>query len=794
MANNSKRNSNRAGAVLITVLTVACFAAILLTAVLTFVKRAHTNAFNNYNSEQAYYIASSALGSVHDYFEQEKTQNYPTLVSYAEAGTEGTITLGNDAISSLIPGGDCKVNISKVNEGYIRLSVTGYYNGQAETINAYYAVTPGQKAPGINNALYSDGGAGFGSAATSSGSVTMRGDYVATNDSTGAGSIITGHDFDVLTAFYWGNDPNGTANSYIVVGHNFNYNNGLLDINPTHPKNNDNVSQFISVAGAFNMRLGATIGRAGQEFDVYCSTANIAATNHVNMYGNLYVYKLDDFAEIHNASCGCTTTEDQNGDLNFTNAGRFELFGDAFVEGDISINGGGECHIIHGTLYISPETTITGPASITTDGASITCDYISGEGLTNDKVREWIQKKYLKINGVSNAATDEELAGKVLTDPINHGSSSSRNSKPVTSFDNYENDYPSTDEFLANPKNLDVYNAYVSAGLTNIESFRRTTGEQPHEKNNTRVPDSEIGVSFDYIIDSGNGCYIDNSDCTIGRSDHYNYVLIDMDKIDGNFVVRLRGSNINLNYTYFIIKNGVRDTNGDFITQPDKFCYFIVEDRSGTDGSFISMSKSTIIDYNTFKYVFKDNRALDISATYDPNTGDLTEANDKTAPSGFKYKLNDTSYVDFGVYTPNAERIYFLLRENDELFTGEDGTTNDDGLPLVMEGIVYGPGNDNGPGAYVHGMGKGMSWEVNKSGNQVKMPLVLKNNSSDEVEVLNKYKDCRLAFIGAVICGSFKDERENFWVSFIPPAPGAGVGDGGSEDVGTVTFSHYESR
>lgn len=208
MANNhSGRGANRQGAVLLTVITVACFAAVLLTAIISFVNRSHTNAYNNYNSEQAYYIASSALGSIHDYFEADG--DYSTLLAMADdnsgTGTTGTIKLGDNDISSLIPGGDCKVAVTWMGDAYIRVSVTGTCNGQYETLNAYYAVTPMNKPVKIKNALYAHSDSTFTMAASGQGAISTAGDIslAGGNGADFRGTLACGGDFFIENKLYW---------------------------------------------------------------------------------------------------------------------------------------------------------------------------------------------------------------------------------------------------------------------------------------------------------------------------------------------------------------------------------------------------------------------------------------------------------------------------------------------------------------------------------------------------------------------------------------------------------------
>ncbi len=780
MANNSKRNSNRAGAVLITVLTVACFAAILLTAVLTFVKRAHTNAFNNYNSEQAYYIASSALGSVHDYFEQEKTQNYPTLVSYAEAGTEGTITLGNDAISSLIPGGDCKVNISKVNEGYIRLSVTGYYNGQAETINAYYAVTPGQKASGIDNALYSNGAANFNQQCSNTGSVTTGGDYNTTNGSTSSGSVICGKDLNVLTGYHWKNDANGAANSYIVVGHNFNTNNGSFVVEPRFAKTEDNVTQFLSIGGRFWTSLETHIGLADKEFDVYCSTAKVTSTNVFEMYGNLYVYKLDDFDKVH-GSCGCGITADDMGDLELANQSTLEIYGDVFVEGDVILSAVGNSRNIHGTLYVSPTTEFKGTKP-SLDQQKLTVDAISGDGLTTEKVRQWINAGYLRINGVSGT-TDADLAGKVLTDPINHGSASSRNHKPEVDFDpNYIKTYETTQEFLDNPDNATIKTKYQKALNTNLKDYKN------------EFTDSELGIKFDYKVDGrlasdgGNGCMIDEATLEGDGNKFANggkRVLVDMNQFTGDYVIRVKGVPMhvyewdpvygNVDYDVnqmsmptIIVKNGIRNDDGSWSSTKSEGCLYIIADETSPNMRY-RFFKTGIMDYYTYKFLMKNDYGLNIGGYGKDGNGvvELNATSGYAAPNG----------SDHGVYTPDRTRIFLMLKPGDSMTAGETQDRANGNDPLI-EAVVYAP-----------------QASCNISTYGCNDLLFLRDPGTNQLSYLSVDQTyARLTILGAIICETFTGD-EQFGVGFIPPSTDTNLGGGGAgQSVGSVKFSHYESR
>lgn len=795
MANNSKRSSNRAGAVLITVLTVACFAAILLTAVLTFVKRAHTNAYNNYNSEQAYYIASSALGSVHDYFEQQKDQNYPDLVTYAEANTNGTITLGNSAIGSVIPGGDCKVNISKVNDGYIRLSVTGYYNGQAETINAYYAVTPGQKPPGIDNAFYSNGTASFNQQCTNTGSVTTGSTYYTGNNSNSSGSIITGGDFIVDTKYSWSNDPNSLANSFIVAQGSLIQKNDNVSFVPTLPKKDDNISQFISLGGAYFGCNDVTIGgTSGNGMDLYCNALFVGPPNgyYANEYssvsfpgasailtvnGNVYCYKIEDTDSRFYGN-------DQDGDFIVTSGtGGVIINGDLFVEGDINIgvgnlNGGFN---VNGTLYVSPTT------NITSGGVKIKCDAISGDGLTFARVAQWMADGVLEINGVNTSTVVQEYnsnktnpnlesilqmvfgTDKVRTDPINHGSASSRNYKPATKFeDNYAKTYETTPEFLANSQNSVINQKYIAANLTNMSVYKK---ENYHDN------DLNLDVAFyiDGTHDSG-GCYIDAT--SVGGNPNLftegngKIIFVDMNQFSGDYVIRVKGmgSPRQFNMPMIIVKNGERDAQGNITTQPEG-CLYIISDNDMGDNLNIYVNSlgntgAGLMDYYTYMYVVKQNRGINIAGFGSNGSGvvELNASSGYTGPDG----------QDHGVYTPVQTRSFIMLNPGDKI------TLSNYGSGSVIEGVIYAP---------LAAIDAGTGYGSDKF-------YLLKDVNSTELKkfTLNGQDDIRMSVLGAIICED-ATLHQTFGVSFVPPSTDTKLGgDGSGEDVGSVTFSHYESR
>ena len=800
MANNSKRSSNRAGAVLITVLTVACFAAILLTAVLTFVKRAHTNAYNNYNSEQAYYIASSALGSVHEYFEGQKDQNYPDLVAYAEANTNGTITLGNSAIGSVIPGGDCKVNISKVNDGYIRLSVTGYYNGQAETINAYYTVTPGQKASGIDNALYSNGAANFEHTCKNTGSITTGNSYITSNNPSSSGSVITGGDFMIKTQYTWKSDPNGEASSYVVVQGSMFADNQNAQFIPSNSKKNpmsgtyDNSSLFIALGRAYFGGNNLIIGdqTADLEMDMYCNTAFIgapAASDYyrqkyyasegfantgaiLTMCGNLYCYKIEDPSsdDYNNA---------QDGDLIVTSdvAGA-DIEGDVFVEGNIifrtnnkgfkikKINSG-DPNSGGGTLYVSPTTEIRSDVGPLNAGSKIVCDAVSGDGLTYARVAQWMADGVLEINGVNTSTVVQEYnsnktnpnlesilqmafgTDKVRTDPINHGSANSRNYKPSVQFDpNYIKNYETTQEFLdKTPDNVNLKANYEAASLVDMEVYKQAA----------KYHDDELNLDFDYYIngsqDSG-GCYIDDPT----RFQNGGYVFVDMNAINDDYVIRIKGtSSTTIMMPTFIVKNGTRNEDGSWISAAKHCLYIIAEDQA--EDMTVFFSSTGIFDYYTYKYVIKEGRAVN-TAGYGKNGMGVVE---KNASPG------DADFPD-GIFTPERTRTFLMVNPGDNVILNN---ANNGGS--FIEAVIYAPQAN-------------FTW---RSYGRQNVKFLTNINSYETAPLPD---NSPLAVLGAIICDQMQ-AQQGFGVSFIPPSTDTNLGgNGGSENVDSVTFSHYESR
>lgn len=773
MANNhSGHKSNRQGAVLMTVLTVACFAAILLTAVITFVKRAHTNAYNNYNSEQAYYIASSALGSIHDYFE-EADGKYTKLIDMANAngktGTDGTITLGDVAMSELVPGGDCTVNVSYMGDNaYIRVSVTGYCNGQCETINAYYTINNNSKPANIDNALYCNGESNFAMSCSSTGSITTGKDFVAqSNNSSATGTIVTGGNFATRTTYHWTNDPNNTANSYIVAKGNFYINNSGCSFLPTLAKNEDNKAQFISIGGAFAPIQSVKIGTDSvKQMDLYCNACYLGGMDSsdphylsgdgknsmsLEMYGNMYCYKDDAYVG-----------KPENGSFIIHNdATGMSLYGNLYVEGIIKLETNHNVNV-YGTLYIDPlNTTIT-----TNSGHPITVDAISGNGLNATQVAQWINNGSLRIrktpgvDGTYVTATDvtTDTEGKyVKQEAINHGTATSRSYKPEVDFDNYKREYENTADFLNNKDTVKAL--YNSAASKPISDYA------------TSLTDSNLGITFTHVVTDS--CYIDTNSFP-EPGGHTYYVLVDVDSAGKDVVLRLKpgvqwdGSNgISLENVVFVVKNGKPDSDGKIPASVKSFCYIIAEDSSST--MTVSLSKTIVVDYYTYKNVIKEGKAINLT-TYLDDDGNIQ--NYISANSGYTYNGSD-----YGVYTPMPTRTYIMANEGDTITMGNQ-TQNSDEVPLVCEAVVY------APNATIESSGYGSDkWVFLKDVNSTALGMLSDINS-----------DTRLACLGALICETFNGNSNTFGVSFVPPAPGSGVGASSSESTTKVEFSHYESR
>lgn len=807
--NERKRSSNRSGAVLLTVLTVACFAAVLLTAVISFVNRAHTNAYNNYNSEQAYYIASSALGSIHDYFEKDG-MDYTTLLDMADAnsgnGSQGTLKLQDGSgvydLENLIPGSDCSVSVTRSGQGYIKVSVTGYCLGQAETINAYYSIMGLTNPATIDNVLYSNGSTGFGQSASSVGSLTTRSSYNTSNNATAAGSVITGADFNVLTTYKWQTDPNNKAGSFVIAGHNFYINDGGdCTFEPANRKNDDNTSQYISVGGMFSPDKPITIGLAGaneQYMDLYCSTVNLTGNSRLTTYGNVYCYKLSDadWDKVHahtdlsdyeknrcalqvstawdntlnkNVVTGIITplTKDENGDfIVYGSSNGFEINGDLYVEGDIRImDGNDKPYSVNGTLYVDSATTISSSKS------PIICNAISGAGLDEETIYKWIDDGVLRIRmtaGSNNYWTVAQLRAMfpanrvqyIKKDGIVKGTVTSRNYKPSTDFGNYERNYESTEDFLAG--NVEVKQKLDVA-------FNMPVGGHAASSDNlfaANVTDDELGMHFDYVIPSAD---VPTSSCQLTGSYDQKNILIDMNKVTGDFVVELDKSLSFSNGVNIVIKNGEFDENtGKWVPgkEPDGFCYFIYDQD---EPNMTLNGTVSVFDYYTYKYFMKEQYALNLTSKVNSDDGSI-ENYIFQKKDGSPYK--DAGGNTYGVYTPQPCRTYLMLKNGDTFNTG-DIVGNCCG-PLEL--IFYAP--DGALNSSAFGLQTGKYYRGN-------------GTTIEGLSALGT--DARLGILGAIIDEKFTGHN-TFGVEFVAPAPGSGVGTSGSESTTEIKFDHYESR
>lgn len=761
----SNKDSNKKGSTLLTVVVVSCFAAILIAAVLGFVQRAHKNAFINYNSEQAYYIATSALDSIHDYLEKDGA-DYTTLLDMAKAnggaGSNGTIKLGDNTIEDIIPGGECTMSVSYMGSAYIKVAVTGKCNGQEKTINAYYSVVDNSVPAQIDNAIYANANITFQLSAENAGSITTKGDYQTSNDPHSKGSIITDGDFLVRTQYTWTDDPDGCG-SFVVVGGSFNNNNPTKFL-PSYSKViEQNVSEYISIEDAFIPAAEYQMGTEAKVMDMYANTAYIGGVSggdhyydakytkndcQVKIFGNLYCYKIENSADD---DFGHT----DDGDLIINgNSSSLNVTGNVFVEGDIvNRTQGNDRLVIKGTLFLSDD------SEITTD-APIVCDAISYTTNTPAKVKDLISAGKVRIPKVpggndyysatefdtliSNAATDDAAKARleeiVKNEAIIHTVSNSRNYKPSTDYNDYKRDYQTTAEFVENTDTVkNLYQNALVTGTHKISNFEQ------------KLNDSYTGIEFDYVVNE-KYCLIDNSQIDSIRGKE---ILVDMTQFTGDCVIVINTDNQSrtLEDVDIIVKNQIRNDDGSIATEAEGFCYIILAyDNDEDTTSTLQLKWVNIYDYCTYKNVVLDNKAINLSS--------YVGADDEV--------INDINTNQ--VYTPSLGRIYLMLNEGDRLDFPQNSSQ------YLIEAVLYAPGVD------VTSVGSGHNG-YNYVFDATKPDVISKFTN-------NKY----VAFLGAMICNTYKDTSNTFAVAFSAPAPGSGVGASGSASKTKITFSHYESR
>lgn len=761
-----RKNSNKNGSTLLTVVVVSCFAAILIAAALGFVQRAHKNAYINYNSEQAYYIATSALDSIHDYLEKDGA-DYTTLLDMAGAnggaGSEGTIKIGDLMVEDLIPGGECKVNVSYMGTAYIKVAVTGACNGQEKTINAYYSVVTNSVPAQIDNAIYADASITFSLSAENAGSVTSNGEYRTSNNSKSSGSIITDGNFHVNTSYTWTDDPDGCG-SFIVVGKNFLNENSGTTFYPSYSKVlEQNVSEFITIEGGFMPRQSMKVGTAPKVMDIYANSVYLGGAKNSNtyydtalgggpnsmqleMFGNMYCYKIENATDDKYGHA-------DDGDFIVNNdATSMDLTGNMYVEGDIVAMTNHDIRI-KGTLFISDTTEIT-----TMSNRGVICDSISFSTNSPQKVLDLIKNNKIripKVPGTSdyytasefqnliNSTSDSDkarLAEIVKTDAIVHAVSNSRNYKPSTDYNDYKRDYQSTADFVKDSST--VKNFYQSALVTSTNKISNFA---------TKLNDSYTGLEFEYVVDD-NYCLIDNTQIDqLKQKD----ILVDMTQFSGDCVIVIDTNNQSrtLESLNIIIKNQVKADDGTVTTPAEGFCYIILAyDDNDSTTSQLNLQWVNIFDYCTYKNVIKDGKAINLTS--------YVGADDEV--------INDI-YTN-QIYTPNLGRTYLMINEGDKLTFPQNSSS------YICEAILYAPGVD------VESQGCGHSG------------LKYLFDATKQDVITGFSNDKRVGFLGAMICESFKDVSNTFGVAFSAPAPGSGVGASGSEGKTKITFSHYESR
>lgn len=815
-----KQRSNNDGAVLLTVLTVACFAAILLTAVLSFVGRAHTNAYNNYNSEQAYYIASSALGSIHDYFE-EADGSYTQLMNMAtangNAGTSGTLKFSgssdNKEISDLISDSNCTVKVSRMGDGYIKVAVTGYCRGQAETINAYYTVEEEKSNGNIDNALYSDGSTSLDVCASSSGPFTSRDSYNIRNNTVATGTVVAGFNFVTNANYTWKSDTTKNAKNYVIVGHNCLLNNPVnflpKDKKTADGTTPDNTSQFIAVGGMFSVVNGPTqIGDiGGKEMDVYCNNFSMSSNSAYTQYGNIYCYKMteDEFKKVHSLQttdltknpCDCGTLDmSKNGKFTLKPESNFIVDGSVYIDGEFDFAAKPQHETkISGDLYLGADTKIiynestfyNGTQSNVNFSARLTITKLHAPGLTYKDVATLVKHGVIRFEGTTEdwAKNIDPNAGDTVLSPIlspyfdtvtfSNNVPTSREAKPQTDFidGNYQKSYEPTADYLS--KHIEVKTAFEVAANDptkfDIKNYFVTGGHTESDLNNT---------SFDYYIDHSNdgvnACVLSGLNGANRNSGQGATIFVDLDKIGADFVIVLKpqwGNSLtfeqNQGNPTIVVKNGEMDENGEWTKKPEHNLYIITAKDDA--GYKITGQKFGIFDYYTYKYVCIERRAINI-ASYIENG----EQKGRVFASAADNEFTDKSGTAVGVYTPMPTRTYFMLyNDKDELHLeqGEDGT------PIFIEATIYAP--------------KSLIEIPDSYGS--KQVYLLKDPDSKKVTFLDDADgtNARLSCLGAIVCSQFKCGNQ-FGVSFVPPSPDAGIGGGSSSGGTKIEFSHYESR
>ena len=697
-----KKQNNRKGVVLVTVVMVMSVAFILIGAIMSFVQLNTTQTMRNYKKQQAFMTASTYLESFVSEIERQTTvtASDPTSTDYqnqmlrrknyinqlntlANNGTSTkNVTVDGQSIQDKNMG-ELEISLKRLSTDNISITAKCNYKGETDQCSVHiYLPANAKKGPMENAIEYT----GSGNVHNNNGSVLG-----------GVARINKGNDLDVTFnlqndgvvsggQFFYGNVVNKTRSNVNLqksfdknnegdyTGQGFTVSRNLTVENEWSITSTMDASlgaNYVNVGGDINVKNNTGVGCAvdgtnttgSKPIDVYCTNFNKEG-NFYYQNGNLYVNKLEGESA---SSSGNLTVK----------AGKMYVDGDIFVQGDLTIEAGTDKE-----LKVTPGHHIYVDGDVTNGG---TISYTDGTGDQNTIVVKAGEAGY--VGSTKAPEIPDDVSG------INHYQ--------------YDSGYilASGDTAAKSIKN-DYSKFYGSGAIT--KTLKDISGGEVTIPDNISDP-ANTGKNLKFAKEIKESFIIDQS--CINDSTKQKKYLINVTDATGNIVV--------------LLKNGINAADADkkmmFVVKNDsselsdggqKYGVFFVSDSglgsSATEengmkkwndmnGVNINICEWGILDYNTYLNVW-DKNDLETSAYSGPktnsdvylNTSDYTDDELKTKNAG-KMDLS-TKYF----FTPKKGNIHMILAGNSSLTsTGGSSSFFETEMYCIDSTIDFSSGTSN---------------------------------------------------------------------------------------------------
>ena len=365
MKKHVKKNRNKKGSVLLTVVCFTLVCMIIATTALSLAAYATKNSNHNVRSTQAEITAEDYLKE----FLKTFNDNYDSLQSMANVGANVNVAISTGAPNI----GDCNINVKKKSGG-ILVTSTVNYAGKTESVSAFFSGSAPSNFDSTNVIETNEGISGNDKALVCEGDALIEDTSGSTNklvyfhnsQSKITGnyitqcSLIAGYNTNTeITKTVDDKAPIVIANGYLFWGQTkINSGDKVKSKSSTGFYNNTDGyvltnSKFIALGN----RQNGQIGESGKPIDVYCYGAwfgkvtdaditNVYRSGALHddfqagpcpkIYGNMYCYKC------------ASALQDGNFYVNCNNENDAYIDGDLIVEGNIYLK---SKLVVNGTLY-----------------------------------------------------------------------------------------------------------------------------------------------------------------------------------------------------------------------------------------------------------------------------------------------------------------------------------------------------------------------------------------------------------------------------------------------------------